>query len=76
MDSASMRSMLAPWIGGASAPPAAATTCGVRSMLAFWAGGACAGIAEIEAATGKVGEAENIEDAAVQAASCIIRGEA
>ena len=36
-----MRSMLAPWIGGASAPQAPTTTGGTRSMLAFWMGGAC-----------------------------------
>lgn len=32
--------MLAPWIGGASAPSTPATQGGYRSLLAFWAGGA------------------------------------
>lgn len=36
-----MRSMLAPWIGGAGSPSAPGTPdSGFRSMLAFWAGGA------------------------------------
>lgn len=39
--SAGMRSMLAPWIGGAGSPAAPGTPdSGFRSMLAFWAGGA------------------------------------
>jgi len=37
---AAVRSLLAPWIGGASAPQ---VTPGVRSMLAFWMGGAVVG---------------------------------
>jgi hypothetical protein len=37
-----VRSLLAPWIGGASAPQ---VTPGVRSMLAFWMGGAVIGAA-------------------------------
>lgn len=38
-----MRSLLAPWIGGASNPVEVAQA-GYRSMLAFWAGGACASV--------------------------------
>jgi hypothetical protein len=41
-----MRSLLAPWVGGAAQPaeaPAAAP--GYRSLLAFWTGGAGSGIA-------------------------------
>jgi hypothetical protein len=39
------RSLLAPWIGGASSPPGApAAQGGFRSLLAFWAGGATTGI--------------------------------
>ena len=36
----SVRGLLAPWIGGASAPAAAPTQAGVRSLLAPWIGGA------------------------------------
>lgn len=32
--------MLAPWIGGASAPSPSPTSGGKRSLLAFWIGGA------------------------------------
>lgn len=45
--SSGVRSMLAPWIGGASSP-AGATTSGFRGMLAFWAGGAANAGAESE----------------------------
>lgn len=38
-----LRSMLAPWMGGAAAPQQAPTADGgCRSLLAFWIGGACA----------------------------------
>lgn len=33
--------LLAFWIGGAGAEPAAPGDAGVRSLLAFWMGGAC-----------------------------------
>jgi hypothetical protein len=39
---AGVRSMLAPWMGGASAAAEVTTVAGVRSMLGFWLGGACA----------------------------------
>jgi hypothetical protein len=35
-----VRSLLAPWVGGASLP---VSTPGYRSLLAFWAGGAVVG---------------------------------
>jgi hypothetical protein len=38
---AGVRSMLAPWMGGASSTPAD-TSGGYRSLLAFWMGGASA----------------------------------
>ncbi|RTL09109.1 MAG: hypothetical protein EKK62_04000 [Acidimicrobiia bacterium] len=44
-DAPSVRSLLAPWIGGASAP-AGADAPAVRSLLAFWLGGAASGDAE------------------------------
>jgi hypothetical protein len=34
------RSLVAYWLGGASSPPAPASTEGIRSLLAFWLGGA------------------------------------
>lgn len=40
-----VRSLLAPWVGGASAPSAPATQGGYRSLLGFWIGGASAGSA-------------------------------
>lgn len=36
---AGYRSLLAPWIGGASAPGSAPAAAGYRSLLAFWMGG-------------------------------------
>lgn len=38
-----VRSLLAPWVGGAATTPAppVVTVCGVRGMLHFWMGGAC-----------------------------------
>ena len=36
-----VRSLLAPWIGGASAPSAVADQGAHKSLLAFWLGGAC-----------------------------------
>lgn len=39
------RSLLAPWVGGASAPSAPATQGGYRGLLGFWIGGASAGSA-------------------------------
>ena len=38
----SVRSLLAPWLGGASAPAAATAQAGIRSFLAPWLGGASA----------------------------------
>lgn len=38
--SAGVRSMLAPWIGGAGVTPSSGSPSGYRSLLAFWAGGA------------------------------------
>lgn len=35
-----VRSMLAPWIGGAASPATTGSASGYRGMLAFWAGGA------------------------------------
>ncbi len=37
---AGLRSLLAPWMGGAAAGMAPATQAGVKSLLGFWAGGA------------------------------------
>lgn len=42
---AGVRSLMAPWIGGASAPAEVGTQGGYHSLLAFWAGGAGAGAA-------------------------------
>lgn len=42
---AGVRSLLAPWMGGATAPGVVPETAGVRSLLAFWCGGAFAGAA-------------------------------
>lgn len=36
------RSLLAPWIGGASSPSGVVTQAGFRGLLAFWIGGASA----------------------------------
>ena len=40
-----IRSMMAPWIGGASIGPASTTQVGYRGLMSFWAGGASPGAA-------------------------------
>jgi hypothetical protein len=44
--------LLAPWIGGASAPQPGLANGGYRSLLAFWAGGASASVQPAQNAAG------------------------
>lgn len=46
---AGVRSLLAPWMGGACIGMAPTTSTGPRSMLAFWMGGAAVGLDEARA---------------------------
>lgn len=53
-----VRGLLAPWIGGASAP---AIPCGPRSYLAYWMGGACVPLVTPEPPAPELDQASSLQ---------------